>query len=76
MTTEIFLSTTPVKITDGTETAFISCRAGDFRFSDSDTMPVNIEESHSVSALSVNPPFVIWVWAGSADRVSVSKRNI
>lgn len=74
MTTEIILTEKPVKITDGNETAFISCRNGDFRFADSDIEP-DTAASHSTDRLSVDPPYIIWIWAGSATTVSVSKRK-
>jgi len=74
MTVEVVLTEKPIKITDGTETAFISCRNGDFRFADSDNEP-DTGASHSTNILSVSAPYVIWIWAGSARAVCISKRK-
>jgi len=77
MTTEtIDLTSDPVQITTGTESAYVSADEGVFRFSDSDTKPTQLKESHVAKELSINPPFVIWVWAGSGygTKVRISKR--
>lgn len=70
------LTGTPVQVTDGSETAYISCKKGIFFWADSPVQPTDLSVFHEDSKMSVNPPFQIWVWNGATGMsVVVSKRT-
>lgn len=61
--TYVDLGATPIKITSGTNYAFIQALGGNsFSWADGATSPDTNLVSHSSMELSVSPPYVIWIW--------------
>jgi len=77
MSTErITLTQTPVQITTGEETAYISSHGGTYCLIDSDTQPTDLSIGHAETKSTITPPFVIWAYSTSrtGTDVSISKR--
>ncbi len=76
MTTKtITLTSTPIQVTDGTNSGFVQALGGlGFLWADSDLSPDPTGNYNYNFELSINPPFKIWVWSHEPISVTVSTR--
>ena len=71
----IKLSAEPVQLTNGSETAYVSC-GGIFYFADSASKPADLSVCHVASQLTINPPYQIWAWSGAPGvTITISKQS-
>ncbi len=73
MPTQIIkLNKAPVRVTNGSQSAFIQSESNrEFGFAHSETSPDITSGAHSAKEVFVTSPFIIWVWSKADEPMNV-----